>query len=432
MQRHSIVVLGAGLTGLSFAYHFDKSIPIYEKNCYVGGLAHTDTINRYKFDSAPHLLHLRSDEAKKLLFDDLGLKVAKHIRKAAIYIDKRIIPYPFELNLYYLSDKMKNECIRGLKKIDSSRSINAKNNISKWESYKDYATNSFGEGIANIYLLPYNRKVWDTDPEKLTYEWMHLLPTVEVDEIIKNSRTPIDFRFGYNVDFYYPLSYGIQELPDAFSKRLTNIYLNEEVLRIDINEKCIQFKNGNRVAYDILVSTLPLKKIINLIDLNDFKKIADGLQSTCVYNINIVIKGKIPEGIHWLYFPENEFEFYRMSFPKNYFPKCTPNNEQIIAVEIGSRDQNLNFGDMSRRVEEKILKMDIFSLQEIISIHQIKIPFAYCIYDKQRTERVKFLLKQLEKSGVLSTGRYGRWEYSSMEDAILHGKNLALFLKTCR
>lgn len=429
-ETHDIVVLGAGLTGLSFAYYYDGTVPVFEKNSKVGGLVRTIYVNGYKFDLAPHLLHLRSDFVKNLIFNTLGLHMEKHTRKAKIYFEKRLIDYPFELNLNALSDIVRDECLKGLSAVDSIERSDEKS--LRLGSYRDYAIRAFGSGIANHYLLPYNRKVWDTDPDDLTCEWMRLLQTTRVEEIVRSSVQPSTGKSGYHAEFFYPTKNGIQELSEAFTKKLSCIHLNEEAYEIDTKNKIIHFVNGSQIKYKTLISTIPIKDLIFLTNLFELKRIAKELTNTCVYNINIVIKGRVPEGVHWIYFPQPEFEFFRINLPKNYFPDCTQNNEQIIGIEIASRNQNLDIEKMRKKVIKKISTLDIFKIYDIVFTHCIKIPVAYCIYDKRRTKIVKFLRVELDKLNIKSVGRYGQWKYSCMEDAILQGKVLALKMKGLR
>lgn len=424
MEKHDKLVLGAGLTGLSFAYHYDRAVPIYERNAAVGGLTSTIRVKDHSFDLAPHLLHLRSAYVKNLLFAELGLRVERHVRNASIYYDERIIPYPFELNLYGLSDTVRSECLKGLEEVERIEHDNLE--VLRSGSYEDYALRAFGSGIANHYLLPYNRKIWDTDPSEMTCEWMRFLPTAEVEQIKRNANQPNNDKFGYNSEFYYPSKYGIQELANVFAKKLSNIHLDEEACGINTTNKIVNFVNGKQVHYKTLISTLPLRDLINMTDLEKLKEFAGELKSTCVYIVNVVVKGKVPRGTHWIYFPDSDIEFYRISFPKNYFPNCTLNDEQIISAEVGSRYQNLNMEEIRQRVVNRILLMDIFKIDSIVLTYCVKIPVGYCIYDKKRTKRVQLITSEMNKLGVESVGRYGQWEYSAMEDAILCGKNLAL------
>jgi len=427
MEEFDTVVLGAGLTGLSFAYHYDRAVPIYERNVAVGGLASTIRVKGRSFDLAPHLLHLRSAYVKTLLFTELGLRVERHVRNASIYYDERIIPYPFELNLYGLSDTVRSECLKGLEEVERIEHDDLE--VLRSGSYEDYALRAFGSGIANHYLLPYNRKIWDTDPSEMTCEWMRYLPTAKVEQIRRNASQPNKDEFGYNSEFYYPPKYGIQELANVFARELSNIHLDEEVCGIDTANKIVNFVNGKQVHYKTLISTLPLRDLINMTDIEELREFAGELKSTCVYIINVVVKGRVPKGAHWMYFPDPGIEFYRISYPKNYFPNCTPNDEQIISAEIGSRDHNLNMEEMQQRVEDRILSMGIFDIDSIVSTYYAKIPVGYCIYDRKRTETVQRLISEIKTLGIESVGRYGQWEYSAMEDAILYGKNLAIKMR---
>jgi protoporphyrinogen oxidase len=422
MIKYDKVVVGAGLAGLSFAYHYDKSLPVIEALDSVGGLVRTIDFNGCKFDLAPHLLHLKNPYVRELVFNTLGLKVENHVRKASIYYDNVIIPYPFELNLLGLSDKTKKDCLNGLEEVKHF-SKEEEQEIRKG-SYRDYALKAFGSGIANHYLLPYNRKIWDTDPTDMTCEFMSWLITADKDQIIHNASQPNKDKFGYNTEFYYPVLKGIQDLSDVFANTLSNIQLSTKVVEYDTKNRIITLSNGEKIQYKTLINTAPLRTVIEQSDRDDLKDLAAQLSYTSVYTVNIVIKGTVPDS-HWMYFPDKNLSFYRISFPKNYFKKSTPNNEQIIAVEVGSRDHNKSIKEIQDKVVAEIKAMPIFNIEEIVFVHCLKIPVAYCIYEHKRPEIVNKLISELEKSGIYQTGRYGQWGYSAMQDAIMYGKDLA-------
>jgi protoporphyrinogen oxidase len=428
MIKQDTVIVGAGLAGMSFAYHYDKSLPIYESLNEVGGLVRTVDFEEYKFDLAPHLLHLRNPYVRDLVFNTLGLKVDTHRRKAHIYYDTVIIPYPFELNLLNLSEQTKIDCIKGLDEVTHfSKEQEAE---MRKGSYKDYVLKAFGSGIANHYLLPYNRKIWDTDPADMTCEFMSHLITADKEQIIKNSRQTNEDSFGYNTEFYYPVIRGIQDLADVFAKELPNIKLNTTITFFDTKNKILTLSTGEQVQYKQLVSTVPLQALIKQSDREDLKSLADELVYTSVYTVNMVVKGTVPD-THWMYFPDKELSFYRISFPKNYFNKSTPvDDEQIIAVEVGSRNHGKSIVEIEKKVVEEIMQMPIFNITEVVMVHSIKIPVAYCIYEHKRPPIVNKLINELEKAGVHQIGRYGKWEYTGMQDAIMDGKVLADKLKS--
>mgnify|MGYP003433468569 FL=1 len=427
MIHHDTIAVGAGLAGLSFAYHFDKDIPVYESLDTVGGLVRTIEYKNCKFDLAPHLLHLRNPYVRELVFEKLGLEVENHRRKAHIYYDKTIIPYPFELNLLNLSEQTKKDCLEGL---DEVKSYSKEEEIEiRKGSYRDYALKCFGKGIANHYLLPYNRKIWDTEPSEMTCEFMSHIITADKEQIRKNAFEDNTDSFGYNVEFYYPIHKGIQDLADIFAKQLTNIKFNTSAVFFNTRNKTIEFSDGSIVKYNKAVSTVPLQTIILNSDRDDLKALAKELVFTSVYTVNLVIRGTLPD-THWMYFPNKDLSFYRISFPKNYFKKSTPADEQIIAVEVGSRNHNLSIEEIERKVVEEIKQMPIFKIDELVFVHSIKIPVAYCIYEPKRPAIINQLMGELEAAGIYQSGRYGKWEYAGMQDAIMDGKVMSEKLKS--
>ena len=80
-----IVILGAGLAGLSAAFHIEREknklknvdYEIFEKEMKAGGLCRTEVINGFSFDNSGHLLHLKNEYTRtlieRLLGDNLNL-----------------------------------------------------------------------------------------------------------------------------------------------------------------------------------------------------------------------------------------------------------------------------------------------------------------------------------------------------------------------
>ena len=423
LDTYETVVLGGGLTGLSFAYHFDRTLPIFEMKSSVGGLVRTLTKGPYRFDLAPHLLHFRNEKIKDLVLNELGVKVKSHSRKAMIYFQKRLMPYPFELNLYQTSAQVRDDCLKGLQEV--SPDVRSNEAQMRSGSFANYALQAFGPGISNHYLLPYNEKIWATSPSKMTCEWMRFLPTADLDKIRKNALEPNNDSFGYNTTFYYPTENGIQDLADAFADRLANIQLNETAAAIDLDKKRVTFNSGKCVGYKRLISTIPLKSLAYLSQKNEYIQLASELVNTSVHIVNVVIKGKVPQSVHWAYFPEPDIVFYRASFPKNYFDRSVPDGQHNISVEVGRRVPEPDLELLTNTVIRHIKAQPIFEVDEVVDTHVETIPHAYCIYDQKRTPIVDELVTRFYTYDVISTGRYGRWEYSAMEDAMVYGKELA-------
>jgi protoporphyrinogen oxidase len=54
-----------------------------------------------------------------------------------------------------------------------------------------------------------------------------------------------------------------------------------------------------------------------------------------------------------------------------------------------------------------------------------RIDYAYVIFDHEYFAALDVIRPFLEAARIISSGRYGDWNYSAMEDAILFGKAAA-------
>jgi protoporphyrinogen oxidase len=58
---------------------------------------------------------------------------------------------------------------------------------------------------------------------------------------------------------------------------------------------------------------------------------------------------------------------------------------------------------------------------DIEAVNIIDIPYAYVIFDNRRINALEHIRGALERMGIYSAGRFGSWEYLSMEDAFMDG-----------
>jgi protoporphyrinogen oxidase len=146
-----------------------------------------------------------------------------------------------------------------------------------------------------------------------------------------------------------------------------------------------------------------------------------------VYNVNLGFGRERISDKHWLYFPEPEFPFYRVGFPMNFSPALGPAGCSSMYVEISHRPgepQSVEqLVERARRGMEHagIVRPD----DELVTADVKDLQYAYVYFDRHRARVVPAILAELERRGIYSIGRYGRWEHTSMEDAIGQGKQLA-------
>jgi protoporphyrinogen oxidase len=135
---------------------------------------------------------------------------------------------------------------------------------------------------------------------------------------------------------------------------------------------------------------------------------------------------------HWLYFPEPEFPFYRVGFPMNFSPSLGQPGCSSMYVEISHRPMEHQSADqLAAQARAGLERAGILRPNDEIVVSDVKdLHYAYVYFDRHRATAIPAILSELERRGIYSIGRYGRWEHTSMEDAIGQGKQLAERLRS--
>jgi len=66
---------------------------------------------------------------------------------------------------------------------------------------------------------------------------------------------------------------------------------------------------------------------------------------------------------------------------------------------------------------------------EILFMELAQIPHAYVVFDQNYEQARGFVIDYLAKQNILTSGRWGGWNYGGMEDAMLDGKAAAEKIK---
>ena len=417
------IVIGAGISGLSFGYFSKKPFILFEKENVVGGLCKSVKDNGFTFDYSGHFIHIKDKKIKFLIEKVIGKKLLTIKRNSAILFNNKIMPFPFQANLYYLTEQQKQNCIEGIKK---------RRNIKIYDDmpFIDWAKAMFGNGITEYFMQPYNQKLWNYNLKKLTAAWTApFVPKPTQQSIINSAYKQTDQRYGYNSIFYYPSKNGCQAMIDGFYKKLkNNIITNSKVGTIDLKSK-ILYAGGKRYFYDNIISTQPLKEL--LLSIKDLPKSISKLikkldcTSTRCINLGIKYKKNLPnmiKDVHWIYIPKKEYPFYRIGVYSNVYKDLAPKKCYSLYIEMS----NIKGCDKIIPILKKIGIMNIDD--EVISLNVIDMKYAYVIFNKGRKKTLDTIFKFLKKNNIYCTGRYGSWEYSFIEKNIIDAKNLAIEL----
>ncbi len=414
------IVIGAGISGLSFGYFSKKPFIIFEKENTVGGLCKSVKDTGFTFDYSGHFIHIKDKKIKSLIEKLIGKKLLTVKRNSVILFDNKLIPFPFQANLYYLTEKQKQQCIKGIK---NRKKIKIFDDM----PFIDWAKAMFGDGITKYFMQPYNQKLWNCNLKKLTAAWTApFVPKPTQKSILDSAYKRNEQKYGYNSIFYYPPANGCQAMIDGFYKKLkSNIIKNTKVETIDLKNKKI-YANGKYYFYDNIISTQPLKEL--LLSIKDLPKNISTLikkleyTSTRCVNLGIKYKKDLPKmikNIHWIYVPEKKYPFYRVGIYSNVSKKLAPKNCYSLYVEMSDTK---NCDDIIPILKKTGLMNND---DEVVSLNVIDMKYAYIIFNKERTKVLDKIFKFLKDNNIYCIGRYGNWEYSFIEKNIIDGKNLA-------
>ncbi|MFQ5702139.1 MAG: protoporphyrinogen/coproporphyrinogen oxidase, partial [Acidobacteriota bacterium] len=336
-----IVIAGAGLAGLSAAYHLQENeqVVVFDKEDSPGGLCRSVESDGFTFDLTGHLLHLRRPEIKALVENIIAPERFVRIdRRSFVYSHGTFTPYPFQVNTHGLPAWVVSECLTGF--VEAIRAGEVAADEIADLSFKQWVLRTFGAGIAEHFMFPYNEKLWLTDLEEITCDWVSWSiprPTVRevVDGALGNSRKA----FGYNPSFLYPKQGGIRILPEALAARIDGIHYRTEITGVDAVRRAVTLGSGEEVDYDHLISTIPLPRLLAMTTgmPEDLIAAARRLRHVAVVNINLGIDRVIHPDKHWVYFPDRDFVFYRAGFPASFTPAAAPAGCSSIYLEIAVR-----------------------------------------------------------------------------------------------
>lgn len=426
-----VLIIGGGLAGLAAGYALEgrKSYIIAEAGNSPGGISSTVKHDGYCFDYSGHLLHLRWPRTTELILSLLGDNCTEIERKAVIYMRGRYIPFPFQANLWALPEQERKECLDGFIKAARSPKSREKTDPSK-EKYTTWSKRIFGSGISKHFMLPYNYKLLRHDLGRITTEWCApFVPVPDKEEIIQGASAESKKKFGYNTKFRYPLRGGIGTLAQAFASKLSSIMYGQRVISVDINKRTAVMHNRETGTF----TEVQFKNIINTSPLPDFIKMqkaipeeianfAKKLKIQPIKVLNLGVSKPVPD-IHWAYFPEDEFPFYRAGISGNFSPHIAPQGKSSFYLEFSGP---IDFSDIEEKSAKALVKCGFLQNESQIETSLwLKIQNGYVIYNEDRAAALPVIQSWLRKNGIQSIGRYGAWKYSFMEESIKEGLEAA-------
>jgi protoporphyrinogen oxidase len=429
------IIIGAGPAGLGCAWRLEElgchDWLLIERNSEAGGLASSflDS-NGYTWDIGGHVLFSHYDYFDTVMDSLLDGEWLEHERESWVWMRDRFIPYPFQNNLHRLPREEFKRCLWGLIEARTISNGQGPANLGEW------FLRTFGGGICDSFLRPYNFKVWAYPPEDLSYGWIgERVANPDLRRAVMNALdSRDDMNWGPNNRFRFPQRGGTGEIWRRLAARLpmSNVKYGTAVESIDLSSKTIRFSGGGVEEYEALVSTMPVTEFVRLSGARDLEPAAQQLQFSTTHVFGIGLTGEKPESLRtkcWMYFPEDHSPYYRATVFSNYSPNNAPHGRWSLMLEVSeSCNKPVDRAGLESQVLDG-LKRDrlIREENEVDSLWSFVAPHGYPVPSLRRDEALGILLPELEARGVYSRGRFGAWKYevSNQDHSMMQGVEIA-------
>ncbi|KAI9026737.1 hypothetical protein DFJ74DRAFT_630685 [Hyaloraphidium curvatum] len=450
----AIVILGAGPAGLGAASALsalgDAAPPwlLLETSDSPGGLASTDaTPEGFFFDRGGHVIfsHCREFDAALDAALPRGEDWRWHARASAVRCNGSWVPYPFQNNVAALPEKEREECIAGMvEALEARREREKAGKAGPPADFDELILRTMGRGIADLFMRPYNAKVWTVPPSAMSCSWIgERVAVPDLAGAVAAAREGrLDPGWGPNARFRFPARGGTGAIWKGVAGKLDQrrVRYGCRLVRVDTEARKLVLADGTSLGYQRLISTVPLDTLVGMLHppRPDLSAASSRLVRTTVHVVGLGIRGRPPPEIAaacWLYFPDPQVPFYRATVFSNYSEHNVPPEETFLPtlmvadgsppdpeprpgpywslmLEIPSLPSSPPPADLIPRAVSGAIHTGILPpSSSLVSLHSLALPHGYPVPTLSRDSALETVIPALADFGIAGVGRFGGWRY---------------------
>jgi len=420
-------ILGGGLTGLTMASFLSADYEVLERDSECGGLCRSIQEDGFTFDyGGAHIIFSRNQRPVEFMTKTLGKNCVRGRRNNKVFFKGRFVKYPFENGLSDLPQEDNFECLY----------YYLKNDYPEPNNFKEWIYHTFGKGIAEKYLIPYNEKIWNYDTAKMSLHWVAgRVPQPPLEDVIKSAIGIQTEGYTHQLYFYYPETGGIQSLIRAMESKIPNIHRNFGISRVERRSKKWVVSNGKEErGFDELVSTIPIFDLVKALD-NVPQTVLTALNNLRFNSLIAVMLGLNEPRLNEftaVYFPDKDFLPNRVGFPMNFSEHNVPPGMSSLVAEItaneGDGTWELSNDDIIECVSAGLHQRKIIDRGRICYSRVMRSKYAYVVYDLSYQKNISLVRDYIDKLGIKLCGRFAEFEYLNMDACIEKGRAMAEFM----
>lgn len=418
------MVLGAGIAGLGAARGAAKRgehAVVFEARHRAGGLLDNFTVSSahgdFRFDTAVHLSFASEPEVREV-FDRTAYLT--HTPESWCWDAGVWMKHPVQNNMHPLPAEEKVELIAGLAAAPEG----------EIDTYRDWLVHQYGGPIAERWPLIYTEKYWTVPAERLGTAWVgQRMRRADIREVLQgafNSQTPNQY---YVKEMRYPEKGGYRAFIEPMIAE-AEIHYDHEVVGIDPGSRTVRFGNGRSLAYDRLVSTLPLPRMIEMMPEvpDEVRRDAATLFATAVDLISVGFNKPGVSPALWFYIYDRDITAARGYSPDWKSPHNVPDGCSAIQFEIYSSREKPQLAApdaLKRNTVDGLRKMGLATDDDIVFVEHTHLPYGNVVFDLGMEARRDRVRAWVEAQGIEVAGRFGEWDYLWSNQSMMSGLRAA-------
>ena len=426
--RPGVVILGTGMAGLGAAHRLQAEgvrPVLYDRNTWVGGHTASHQVEGFVFDEGPHVSFTKDERIKALLAANVAGAYHQVEARITNYWQGHWIRHPAITNLHGLPSDFLVRLLGDFVNRPAPPPGGPRH-------YEDWLVASYGRTFAETFPMQYGLKYHTTTAHNMTTDWLGpRLYQAKLEEVLRGAVSGESPNVHYVQDYRYPDQHGFQSFIRPFAER-SDVRLGHQAVAVDPMTRRVRFANGAEVAYERLISSVPLPELIPMIAGTppDVLEAAEQLACTSVVLVNIGVDRPDISDASWIYFYDQEFPFSRISFPRTFSPGAVPDGASSVQCEVyfskkyrpfaGSPDALIAPVEAGLR-QAGLLRED----DRILLRHALLVPWANIIFDLDRPAALATVHGYLDDIGIGYCGRYGDWGYLWTDEAFRSGERAA-------
>ena len=419
------IILGAGMTGLSAG--FASGFPVFEASDSLGGICSSyyirakekerlikapDDGEAYRFEIGGGHWIFGGDPAVYRFIREFT-PVKRYDRRSSVYFRQKTlyVPYPLQNHLRFLGNEIISNALLEMSSQNGS-----------FRTMKEWLEQNFGQTLCDLFFYPFNELYTAGMYNRIAPQDAYKSP-VNLSLSIQGALSepsPV----GYNVTFVYP-DKGLNVLAQHISDNC-DMRHKKRVAKIDIPGKEVLFDDGSSIAYDVLISTLPLNEMIQITGI-PVETETDPYTSVLVLNIGAICGGHCPDD-HWLYIPDAVSGFHRVGFYSNvdrsFLPLSARKNGDRVGIYVeraylgGSKPFDDEITHYTENVITELQEWGFIGDVEVVDPTWIDVAYTWSWPGSHWKVKA---LEKLEQHDIYQVGCYARWSFQGIADSIRDG-----------